>query len=63
MTAIRWLRNVARFRQKRNFYKFWFETLQERMHREDLIVDGRILVDLILKRWGCCEKVMNIQVL
>jgi hypothetical protein len=35
--------------------KFWLESLKGRDHSEDLSVDGRIILKLILREKGECE--------
>jgi len=37
---------------RRRVYTFWFGNLREADHLEDLCVDGRIILKLILKSFG-----------
>jgi hypothetical protein len=53
-----WAGNVARIGEIRNAYKIWSENLKGRDHSEDLGVDGRIILERILRKWY--EKVWNV---
>jgi hypothetical protein len=44
--------NVARMGEMKNAYELWPENLETRDHSEDLGVDGRIVLEWILGRWG-----------
>jgi hypothetical protein len=38
--------------EKRNAYQFWGENLQERDHLQDIGIESRILLKLILNKWN-----------
>jgi hypothetical protein len=35
----------------RGVYRFWWGNLEERDHREDLGVDGRLILNWIFRKW------------
>jgi hypothetical protein len=47
---IRWVGHVARIGTRRMHIGFWWESQKERYHQEDLNVDGRIVLKLLLGR-------------
>jgi hypothetical protein len=49
---MRWERHVAYMEKIEVSIGFWWVNLKERHHFEDLDVDGRIILTLILKRMG-----------
>jgi hypothetical protein len=50
---MRWAGYVARIGKLRNTYKIVSLNLKERDHSEDLVVDGRILLWILITVGGC----------
>jgi len=46
----RWAGHVARMGDMREAYRFWWGNLMERNHREDLGVDGRLILNWIFRK-------------
>jgi hypothetical protein len=46
---MRWVGHAAQMDEK-SAYRFWWESWKERVHYEDLDVDGRIILSWILER-------------
>jgi hypothetical protein len=44
---MRWARHVARMRERRGVYVFWWDNLRERDHLEGLYVDGKRILRLV----------------
>jgi hypothetical protein len=47
---IRWTGHVARMGEKRNAYRYWWESQKERDHWEDRDVGGWTILKWILER-------------
>jgi len=49
---MRWGGHVARVEEMRIYIDFWSENLKGKDHSEDLVVDGRIILEWILGKYG-----------
>jgi hypothetical protein len=49
---MRWVGHVACLGEIRNSKKFWLGYLKRRYHLEDVGVDGRMILKLILGKYG-----------
>jgi hypothetical protein len=52
---MRWAEHVARMREERKLYNFWWESPKERDRSEDQGEGGRMRSEWILGRWASGE--------
>jgi len=48
---MRWAGHVAGMAERRGVYRVWWGNLRERDHLEDPVVDGRIILGCIFRKW------------
>jgi len=48
---MRWTGHVARVRERRGAKGFWWGSVKEKFHLEDPVVDGRIILKWIFRKW------------
>jgi hypothetical protein len=50
---VRWAVHVVRMRKKKDAYRVWWGKLRVRAHKEDLGIDGGIILKSMFKKWIC----------
>ena len=48
---MRWAGHAARTGERRGAYSVWWGTMRERDHLEQLVVDGRIILRWVFRKW------------
>jgi hypothetical protein len=49
---MKWMRHVAGIGKIRYYTKFWLVNIKGTDHSEDIVVDGRIILEWIAGKWG-----------
>jgi len=51
LRRMRWAGHVACMGERRGVYRFWWGNMTERDHLGDSVVDGRIILRWVFRKW------------